>query len=464
MNFVFRIRINCCRCLKVDITINGNSVEDLYMELGAAGEALFLEEDSAVNLPPQRHLEPSDSNIFLDPDNALLTTSQPQLSNIDCSPQIINKQLDEQKAHENHESTPKYAYEQSNSSNIEVDVLTSTTTMNTNNNNNNNSRRRHPMPRRRSTISNMQRQSSEEDVDQEVETICSSMRRRSRAKRRGSTSKSLNENPANQIKDDETQANTAFQRKRSSSENDLQFFPIDDEKQSESSTPFVDAHSRMNSIDSRKKVLFVLPSKSPQLDNDDEDDEEEEEEEEEEDNESYTSSPEDSIQDETTQARTTRTMSNPIPIEIKPVENYQYEDESNSLINTMLSQSAPLTNNNLNTASARISQSNASDSYYLSESFSPTSSFENSSASLRPSSPKSDTEYELDKSSSQQKSKSFTSRIGFGWQWKWGELPERKRSVFQYFWPSSKQQTPPTEGVYLDDIANIDRSKYLPTM
>lgn len=31
---------------KVYITINGNSVEDLYMELGEAGEAIFIEEET----------------------------------------------------------------------------------------------------------------------------------------------------------------------------------------------------------------------------------------------------------------------------------------------------------------------------------------------------------------------------------------------------------------------------------
>ena len=83
---------------------------------------------------------------------------------------------------------------------------------------------------------------------------------------------------------------------------------------------------------------------------------------------------------------------------------------------------------------------------------------------LRPSSPKSDTEYELDKSSQQSASKS---RFSPAWQWKWGELPEQRRSVFRYFWPSSSssKQTSPKEGIYLDDITNNkcnDRARYLP--
>ena len=81
-----------------------------------------------------------------------------------------------------------------------------------------------------------------------------------------------------------------------------------------------------------------------------------------------------------------------------------------------------------------------------------------SALSPRPTSPKSDTEYELDKSTQQAPS--------VGWQWKWGEFPEQRRSVFRYLWPSSKKSTP-KEGVYLDEITNnrdVDRSLYLPQL
>jgi hypothetical protein len=89
-----------------------------------------------------------------------------------------------------------------------------------------------------------------------------------------------------------------------------------------------------------------------------------------------------------------------------------------------------------------------------------------SPVSLRPTSPKSDTEYELDKSSQQSAIKKHTI---LGWQWKWGELPEQKRNVFRYLWPSSaaSKETTPKEGIYLDDITNNkcnDRSRYLPQM
>jgi hypothetical protein len=81
-----------------------------------------------------------------------------------------------------------------------------------------------------------------------------------------------------------------------------------------------------------------------------------------------------------------------------------------------------------------------------------------STESTRPTSPKSDTEYELDKSSEKTTKKNQTS---VGWRWKWGELPK-------YLWPSSsKKQSTPKEGKYLADITNnkcADSSRYLPEM
>jgi hypothetical protein len=139
---------------------------------------------------------------------------------------------------------------------------------------------------------------------------------------------------------------------------------MDDDKQSESSTPFVDAHSRINSIDSRKKLL-IIPPKIALETNDDGDG----------DNESNDSSSEDSIHDEEFHQKSTRTLSNPIPIEQKPINNNDDEEESHTLIDTIFSQSAPLINNSDN-LSIRISQLNDTNSYYLNENFSPTSSFQ----------------------------------------------------------------------------------------
>ena len=311
------------------------------MELGEAGEALFIEEEDGASLPPMRHLEPSDSSVFFDPDSALSMTSDPQLSNIDCSPQIINKQLDIEKAQENHEPIPKYAYEQPDLPSVDVDVLNSTTTVNT--------RRRRS---KRASIINTRKQSSEEE-DQEIEKIFSSIRRRSRTQQRDLTPTSLHENLLSQNDSEKLNSPETFVPKRSASENDLPFFPIDDDKNSESSTPFVDAHSRMNSIDSRKKVLIIPPRLT--IESDDEDQE------------SYDSSPE---EEEDMQEKTTRTLSNPIPIEQKVKDDAEIDEEEqpSTLINTIFSQSAP-------SANVRISQSNETNSYLLNENFSPSLAF-----------------------------------------------------------------------------------------
>ncbi|CAF3544133.1 unnamed protein product [Rotaria sp. Silwood1] len=427
---------------KVYITINGNPIEDLYMELGPAGEALFVEEETTTqNLSPSRHLEPSDSNIFLDPDSAILTDSHPQLSNIDCSPQIINKQLDEEKAHENNESTPKYAYEHPSISSVNVDVLNSNVSI---------SNRR----RSKRRISNRNEQINKdlnEDDDEEVEKIFSSKQDSSHLRQRASTSISMNEKLTDHRDDEKINTSLKLSRKHSASETDMLLFQIDDEKQSESSTPFVDAHSRMNSIDSRKKLLIIPPKMSNGIDNDDE--------------ENYSSSLEDDDQEENDE-RHTRTLSNPIAIEPKPILNDSLPttEESNSIMNTIFSQSAPIANDDA-TVPIRLTQSTDSAPFYLNEDFSPTSAFENP-ISLRPASPQSDTEYELDKSSQQSVR---NSRRNSAWRWKWGELPEQRRSVFRYFWPSSSSPKPntPKEGIYLDDITNNkcdDRSRYLPQM
>ena len=252
-------------------------------------------------------------------------------------------------------------------------------------------------------------------------------------------------------------------RKRSASESNILFFQLDGDEdehgeKSQSSTPFVDAHSRINSIDSRQKSLIAsaVPVTSVAAHRPTENNEEE----------SYGSSQEDSLRDEEIPMRTTRTLSNPIPIEhpvktdlLPPVE------ELNPLITALLSQSAPSATLTENSSSVpiRICQSNdVTGSYYLNEDFLPMAAFP-SSLPDRPSSPKSDTEYELDKSSQQS---TINSRTRPAWQWKWGELPRQRPSVLGYLWPSSKKTTT-TEGIYLDDITSDkcdDRSRYLPQM
>ncbi|CAM4821302.1 unnamed protein product [Rotaria magnacalcarata] len=420
---------------KVYITINGNPVEDLYMELGEAGEALFVEEETGTQcLSPNQHLESSDSNKVLDPDSAIATDSRSQPSNIDCSSQIINKQFDEEKAQENNEPIPIYAYEQPLAA---ADVLNSNTSIV--------NRRR----QKRLTL-NCTEQTNENE-DQEVEKLFLSNQNRSRLRQRSSTSISMNDNLTNNRSDEQTDSSLGIVRQHSASENDLLLFQIDDEKQSTSSTPFVDAHSRMNSIDSRKKLLPIANKTANEIEND----------------ESYSSSMEDDDDDDENFKKTTRTLSNPIPIEQKLTTNdiqstVTSTDESNPIIDTIFSQSAPITTKT-NNVSMLINPVNNSSSFYINENFLPTSSFENSML-LRSSSPKSDSEYELDKSSQQS---GRNSRSTFGWQWKWGELPEQRRSVFRYLWPSSSKQSTPKEGIYLDDITNNkcdDRARYLPIM
>jgi len=175
----------------------------------------------------------------------------------------------------------------------------------------------------------------------------------------------MDDNPTSRHIDERVESSSSYPRRRSASENDLPFFQIDGEDLSESSTPFVDAHSRINSIDSRKKLLIIPPKISVKFDDDADADE------------SYSSSQEDSINDDDLQQKTKRTLSNPIPIEQKPIQNDLLEpnNQLNPLINTIFSQSAPLTNN-INAVPIRISQSNDPTAYYLNEDFSPASSFE----------------------------------------------------------------------------------------
>ncbi|CAF4478961.1 unnamed protein product, partial [Rotaria sp. Silwood2] len=410
---------------KVYITINDIPVEDLYLQLGEAGEAVFVEEnDNTSIIQPIRHLEPSNTNTFLDPDNAIsLSTeinSHGHLSNIDCSAQIINKQLDKKESNETDSSTENYVYDQKLKPTINIDVLHSNTFLST---------RRRPKRRLFNRIDQFNKQVSEDD-DQDTFNQFSSLKRRSRARKRESipitTSTNTNTNlliPS--TNNEKLRKSIKLLRKRSASENDLPLFQFDSEL-----TTFIDGSNRPNSIDNRPKTLglnitnhneenFIIPN----LDNIDK--------------------------------KITRNLSNPIIIEQK-YETTKPIEESDTLDNSILSKSAP--SDTINTNSLRISQSeDRTDDFYEHEEYSPTSSYE-SALSPRPTSPKSDTEYELDKSSQQ------SSNVR--WQWKWGELPEQRQSVFRYLWPSSKKSTP-KEGVYLDDITNnqcVDRSLYLPQL
>ena len=96
------------------------------------------------------------------------------------------------------------------------------------------------------------------------------------------------------------------------------------------------------------------------------------------------------------------------------------------------------------------------------ESFSTSIFLHLSPTTMRPESPKSDTEYELDKSLQQAVMKK---KERPGWRWKWGEFPRlffssssRKNASAQ------KKPSELNEGIYLDDIATnkcLDPSLYL---
>ncbi|CAF4336085.1 unnamed protein product [Rotaria sp. Silwood2] len=405
---------------KVYITINDVLVDDLYMQLG---EAVFVEEnENTPVIQPIRHIEPSNTNTFLDPDNVLPSStdvnSHKHLSNIDCSPQIINKQLDKKESNETDSSNENNIFEQDSKPTINIDVLHSNTFLST---------RRRPKRRLFNRIDQFNKQASEDD-DQDVFNQFSSLKRRSRARKRESIPIPINTNInslASSTNNETLSRSIKLLRKRSASENDLPLFQFDPELRA-----FIDEPNRLQSIDNRPKTLDLNITNYNE--------------------ENFTIQNLDNIDQ-----KLIRTSSNPMEIEQK-YEPTKSIEQSDILDNSVLSKSAP--SDTINTNNLRISQSeDRTDDFYRHEEYSPTSPYENV-LSPRPTSPKSDTEYELDKPSQQ------SSNVR--WQWKWGELPEQRQSVFRYLWPSSKKSAP-KEGIYLDEITNnqsVDKSLYLPQL
>ncbi|CAF3717267.1 unnamed protein product [Rotaria socialis] len=410
---------------KVYITINDIPVEDLYMQLGEAGEAVFVEEDTSTSAvtQPARQLEPSNNNTCVDLDNVTSfpseTDSHSHLSNSDSTPQTISQKADEKDPIEFfYPSSETYVYEEESKPVINIDVVHSDTFLTT---------RRRPRRRLFTRADQSSKQASEDD-DQDVYDQFSSLKRRSRARKRESIPTTTN-NDTDSITS--TNTNEKFRRsvkllrKRSASENDLQLFQFDPEL-----SAFINESNCFKSIDNRPKTLDL--------------------------NRQSTIEEYSSIADkDNVDNKPARNLSNPIVIE-QIFESAQTIDETDTLTSSILSKSAPL--DTLSTNTLRISQSDDPvEDFYSHEGYSATSSYE-SASSPRPTSPKSDTEYELDKSSQQSSNT--------GWRWKWGELPEQRQSVFRYLWPASKK-TPPKEGIYLDDITSnrcVDRSLYLPQM
>jgi hypothetical protein len=114
-------------------------------------------------------------------------------------------------------------------------------------------------------------------------------------------------------------------------------------------TPFVDAHSRFNSIDSRPKTLIL--------------------------NETNNNDEHFTIQDNgDIEQKTTRTLSNPIVID-QTFESTETMEELDTLNSSILSKSAPL--DTINTNNLRISQSDDhAGNFYSHEGYSPTSSYQ----------------------------------------------------------------------------------------
>ena len=281
-----------------------------------------------------RHLEPSDSSAFLDPDNALAlsaeTNGHAHLSNIDCSPQIVNKQLDQDKT----PSEQVYAYEQNGKPSIKVDVLNSTTHSSVR-------RRFKRRPIHRHELSN--KAASEED-EQDLLRQYTLMKRRSRARKRDSApydSKSNISSVVHAPHDEPFHSTIKLLRKRSASETDLPFFQIYAD-----SMPMTSEHSRFHSIDSRPKTLVL---NSP-----------------------------DSNERRTTddgERKASRASSIAIPID-QSFDSSKTLDETDDLLTSVLSKSAPTAHMNT-TNGLRLSQSDdPTGDFFSNGDYSPNSSYE----------------------------------------------------------------------------------------
>ncbi|CAF1995948.1 unnamed protein product [Rotaria magnacalcarata] len=359
----------------VYITINGRSIEHLSMKLGETGQALFItEEDTTTHcFPLNRDSELSNNNVFPEPDTVVLNNCNPQLSKIDFSPQIINKQFDEEKSsYENNE--PIDHHEQ-----------------------------------------------SLKDLKQELEKMLFSNEHQLPRRQRLSTSISMDGTLS-----DNRNVSISSTRRHSVNENDLLLFQIDDEKQSSLSIP----SKASNEIDHSDGYRSCLENSIDENENEND-------------------------------QRPTRLLSIPISIEPSSTKNdtSTITDESTFLINTTASQSAPITITDNHVSI----QTHQTTSFYLGDSFSPTSSLEYP-MSPPPNEQKSDAEYELGKLPEQ----SVTdNRKSSGWLWNWGELPKQTLSMFRKFSKTSSKQSTPQKEIHHNNIIDDkcdDRSSNVTTV
>ena len=277
-------------------------------------------------LPPIRHLESSDPNHALSL-SAESDSHTPHLSNIDCSPQIVNKQLDQDKT----PSEQVYAYEENGKPSLKVDVLNSTIHSSVR-------RRFRRRPIHRHDRNN--KPTSEED-EQDLLRQYTLMKRRSRARKRDSTphdSKSNTSSVVHTHPDEPFHSAIKLLRKRSASETDLPFFQMYSD-----SMPITSEHSRFHSIDSRPKTLVLHSPDSNAI--------------------------------EDGERKTSRTSSNPIAID-QSFDSSKTLEESDELLTSILSKSAPIAHMST-TNGLRLSQSDdSSGDFFSNGDFSPTSSYE----------------------------------------------------------------------------------------
>lgn len=237
--------------------------------------------------------------------------------------------MDKQQTNDESIKPDNYILEEESKPKIAIDVLHSNTIVT--------SRRR---PRRRFP-NPLTRQISEEDENDTLNPH-SPFKRRSRARKRVSSPMTMKSIPgpiSTTNADDILRSSIEVFRKRSASEHDLPLRPFDLEL-----TPFLDAHSRFNSIDSRPTTLNL----SGIHNNDDH----------------ARINDEDKLEQ-----KSTRTSSNAIPIELN-FEPTESKEQSDALNSSVLSQSAP--SENLNNTNIRLSQvNNPAEDFY-----SPTSTYD----------------------------------------------------------------------------------------
>jgi hypothetical protein len=256
-------------------------------------------------------------------------TVHTHLSSSDSSSQFINQTHDQNKT-----TTDKiFVYEQNSQSTAKLDSLPPM---------NHSSVRRRIKRRMLNRPEHSNKAMSEED-EHDLSHEYSLLKRRSRARKRESAPLTIDHRSQTSTHlyfDEKFRSSIQLLRKRSASENDVRLcrYITDD------SISFHDVHTRFHSIDSRPKTLNVNANTDHVNDTFDE--------------------------------KLNRISTNPIAIE-QTFDTNQIHNESDSLLNSILSKSAPLDHTEVN--ALRLSQSDdSSGDFFSNGDFSPTSSYERS--------------------------------------------------------------------------------------